>query len=206
MLDWATLVRKYNLRGEVNGVLAVGAHLAEEAPAYAELNVPVWWVEANPGVFDKIRKALKPYPRQKLIEALITDVDGEERKFNVTNYDGMSSSVLEFGTHPTFSPDTVWVDHLTLPTRTLDSLVDEHEIKANMLVMDLQGAEGLALKGAAKLIESLDYVYSEFNIAEVYIGCVKLDEMDRILHDFERVETTPAPNGWGDCLFVRRGR
>ena len=147
MLDWASLRRKYNF-AQVNGIVHLGAHLAEEAPSYAELgNVPVWWVEANPGVFDKIREALKPYPRQTLIEALITDVDGEERKFNVTNYDGMSSSVLEFGTHPTFSPDTVWVEHLTLPTRTLDSLVAEHDIKANMLVMDLQGAEGFASGG-----------------------------------------------------------
>ena len=163
----------------------------------------MWWVEANPGVFDKIRAALIPYPNQLLIEALVTDVDGSERRFNVTNYDGMSSSVLEFGTHPTFSPDTVWVDHLMLATRTLDSLVAEHAIDANMLVMDLQGAEGLALKGAQGLIPQLDFVYSEINTAEVYIGCAKVEELDAMLPDFRRVETTPTPHGWGDGFWCR---
>jgi FkbM family methyltransferase len=207
MMDWATLVRKYHLPSHVTGVLHCGAHLAEEAPDYEWAfgsGVPVWWVEANGDVFAKIDAALKPYPNQHLLPALLADKNEDQRTFNVTNYDGMSSSLLEFGTHPQFSPDTHWVRHDTMLTTTIDRLVALNGVKANMLVMDLQGAELLALTGARHFIEGVDYVMSEVNRDEVYVGCAKVDELDGFLHDFDRVETLWTPNGWGDALWVRR--
>jgi FkbM family methyltransferase len=208
MMDWDHLVSKYSLARHVTGVLHCGAHLAEEAPDYDRAfgpDVPVWWVEGNPAVFAKITGTLVSYPNQHLVCALLADIDWGEREFHVTNYDGMSSSLLRFGTHPTFSPDTVFVNHLVLPTRTVDSLVAEHGIAANMLVMDLQGAEGLCLAGAKDLLPSLDFVMSEVNKVEVYEGCVMVDELDRVLKDFDRVETLWVSDfGWGDGLWIRQ--
>jgi hypothetical protein len=71
--------------------------------------------------------------------------------------------------------------------------------------MDLQGAEGLCLAGATGLLASLDFVMSEVNKSEVYVGAVMVDELDRILSDFERTETLWAADfGWGDGWWVRR--
>jgi 2-O-methyltransferase len=209
MMDWDHLCERYRLAERVTGVLHCGAHLAEEAPDYDGAfgpDVPVWWVEGNPAVLDKIAAALSPYPNQHLIGALLADVDDELREFHVTNNDGMSSSLLEFGTHATCHPDTVFVEHLTLPTRTVDSLVAEHQISGvNLMVMDLQGAEGICLAGASRLLASLDFVMSEVNKAEVYLGAVMVDELDRLLCDFERTETQwVADYGWGDGWWVRR--
>ena len=210
MMDWVALCEKYHLPDHVTGVLHCGAHLAEEAADYDEAFGPgacVWWIEANPGVVGQIRETLRPYPNQFLIAALLADVDGEEREFHVTNYDGMSSSLLEFGTHPEFSPDTVFVRHLRMKTHTVDTVIAGLPgIEAiNMLVMDLQGAEGMCLAGAKGLLPSIDFVMSEVNKAEVYKGCVKVDELDRVLSDFDRVETLWVSNfGWGDALWVRR--
>jgi FkbM family methyltransferase len=183
--------------------------LAEEAPDYDQAfgsDVPVWWVEGNPAVFAKITAALSPYPNQHLIRALLADVDGDRREFHVSNNDGMPSSLLHFGTHATMHPETVFVEHLTLCTRTVDSLVAEHQITGvNLLVMDLQGAEGLCLAGATGLLASLDFVMSEVNESEVYVGAVMVDELDRILSDFERTATLwVADFGWGDGWWVRR--
>ena len=208
-MDWGHLRETYRLAERVTGVLHCGAHLAEEAPEYDEAfgpDVPVWWVEGNPAVFDKLTAALSPYPNQHLIRALLADVDGDLRDFHVTNRDGMSSSLLAFGTHATLHPDTVFVEHLTLPTRTVDSLIAEHQITGvNLLVMDLQGAEGLCLAGASGLLASLDFVMSEVNESEVYVGTVMVDELDRILADFERTETQWFSDfGWGDGWWVRR--
>ena len=205
MLPWEEIVRKYDLIGKVTGVLAIGAHLAEEAEAYDQLgDVPVWWVEANPEVFDKIKAALSSYPLQTLIPALVTSEDGALTAFHVTNFDGMSSSVFPFGTHAQSHPDMVWVANMVLPSRTIDSLVAEHGIETNLLVMDIQGAEGLALRGAEKLLPSLDFVMTEVNTEQVYQGCAMLPEIDELLADFERVETYITPHGWGDAFFVRR--
>lgn len=200
----------YNLRGRINGIIHVGAHLAEEAPDYARVfpQVPIWWIEANPSaaISRKIIQTITPYRNQKLIQALICDVDGGQRMFNITNHDGMSSSVFEFGTHPQFSPETVFTERLPLATRTLDSLVAEHDIRANMLVMDIQGAEGLALAGAQKLLPDLIAVMLEVNNVDVYVGCAKVWELDGVLlsHGLKRMETHwVGEQGWGDALYVK---
>lgn len=204
------LIRRYGLT--INGVLHCGAHLAEEAPQYHELGVgPVWWVEANPAVIMTIKGVLTAYPGQRVIEALLWSEGGQVKTFHRSNYRGMSSSLLAFGTHPTFSPDTVFVDDLQMVTRTIDDLVQERAVShrdsivANFLNMDLQGVEGPVLRGATEFLEGVDYVMSEVNREEVYLGCTRIEELDALLAGFERVETCWVPDqGWGDGLWIRR--
>jgi len=166
----------------------------------------VWWVEGNPAVEPKIKEVLKPYPNQHLIPVLLSDRNDEPMTLHVTNYDGMSSSVLRFGTHTEFSPDTVYVRDVVRISRTIDSLIASYRITdVNMLVMDLQGFEGPVLRGGLGLIPHLDYVMSEVNCKEVYIGATMVSELDQLLSDFDRVETTWVSNfGWGDGFYARR--
>lgn len=205
LMSLPDLVANYEM--SITGVLHCGAHLAEEAPIYAALGAgSVWWVEGNPTVIPKLEPIIAAYPGQSLIEALLYDQDGETVGFNITNYDGMSSSVLEFGTHPQFSPDTVFVDRVELSTRSIDSLVAEHQVEANFLNMDLQGAEGRAVRGGRTFIDNqVDYIMTEVNKDEVYVDCAKVWELDEMLGDFERVKTHWVGNqGWGDGLYIRR--
>jgi FkbM family methyltransferase len=198
------LVTIHNLK--INGVLHVGAHLAEEAAIYDTLDVGnVWWIEANPRVLGKIKTNLLPYPNQTLLHALVYSEDGVELNFNVTNYEGMSSSIFEFGTHPEFSPDTKFIERIRLLTRTIDSLADQHHISANLLNMDLQGAELLALQGASRFLDGVDYIMTEVNQDEVYVDCAQVEQLDEHLTGFRRVQTYWVPGqGWGDALYVRR--
>ncbi len=212
LLDWGAICERYQLPGKVTGVLHCGAHLAEEAPEYGQAfgpDVLVWWVEANPAVLPKIEQALAPYwPSQRVIHALLLDRDGVNTPFHVTNYDGMSSSVLEFGTHRTFHPDTVFVDEIVLPSSSIDAIVKLEGIHSvNMLVMDLQGAELLVLQGATELLPSIDFVITEVNYAEVYKNCAQVEQLDGFLGEYglDRVETLWVSNfGWGDAFYVKK--
>lgn len=188
----------------IHGVLHVGAHLGEEADLYQRIGVnDVWWVEANPFVHDKLETILRPYGHT-LIKACVTDQDGDKRQFNVTNYDGMSSSIFEFGTHPTFAPDIFFEHRVEVTTSTIDTLVQQHNIKANFLNMDIQGAELLALRGATNYLKQVDFVITEVNSMEVYKGCARVGQLDAFLGDFHRVETHWVDNqGWGDALYRR---
>lgn len=204
LMSLPELVTKYDL--DIHGVLHVGAHLAEEAADYDHLGLgPVLWVEANPAVIDIITANLITYPDQRVVQALVYSEDHMELDFHVTNYDGMSSSIYEFGTHTQFSPDTVFVETLRLKTRTIDRVTKMAGFyDFNFLNMDLQGAELHALMGATETLKHVDYVMSEVNKAEVYKGCARVEELDEILSDFERVETYWVGNqGWGDALYVR---
>ena len=204
LLNLPELIAKYQLR--ITGVVHCGARLGEEAGEYAACGISnVWWIEANPEVLPQLRARVEPMGH-KVIQALLYDQDHQWVPFHVTNFEGISSSILEFGTHPSFSPDVEFVTEHTLLSATLDTLVAENGIAGcNFLSMDLQGAELYCLRGATKLLPSIDYVMSEVNTAEVYKGCARIEELDAFLEGFQRVETfMMGDQCWGDGLWVRR--
>jgi FkbM family methyltransferase len=205
LMSLPELVVAYNL--DIQGVLHVGAHLGEEAEIYESLGVKdVWWVEANEKVLPVLANHVVDRYGHTLIHGLVYSYDGAEMDFNVTNYDGMSSSILEFGTHPQFSPDTVFVDKVKMTTTTIDAIAEDFDVEANFLNMDLQGAELHALKGARKFLKGVQYIMTEVNNEEVYVNCAKVNELDDLLRDFVRVETYWVPGqGWGDALYIRTG-
>lgn len=204
LLEFNDLVKKYKMN--ISGVLHVGAHLGEEAKLYDSLGIKnVYWVEGNPYVLSKLNKKLRKYDHV-IIDALVYDSDGVDLEFNITNYDGMSSSILKFGTHESFSPEIHFVDTVKKSSRSIDSLVEEFKINdVNLLNLDIQGAEKFALNGALNLLPKIDYVFTEVNKKEVYVGCTKIKEIDSILDEFKRVETFWVHDqGWGDALYVRK--
>jgi FkbM family methyltransferase len=215
LMDFDTLVTAYDMK--IRGVIHCGAHLGEEAEEYDQHGIKrVWWIEGNPGVLPKLLEHVGPYGH-RVFNALLRERDGILTTLHVTNYDGMSSSILEFGTHPEFSPDTVFVEDVELPSCTIDTLVrdvrsqDAEIMQANLLVMDLQGAEGRCLAGAIETLPRIDYILTEVNKAEVYKGAVMVWELDDFLArwQFKRVETlwvapqSTGEQGWGDALYVK---
>lgn len=211
-----SLIKRFGLK--ITGVLHVGAHLGEEALSYSEAGIEtVWWVEGNPDIIPTLTRNVGQYG-QRVIQALVDDIGGGARRtFHVTNYQSMSSSLFEFGTHRQVSPDTYFVEQKKLSTSTLDELVVQYGIEGcNFLNMDLQGAELLALRGATKLLEGIDYIFTEINVDELYLGCVRLPVLDEFLRErgFTRVATQmagaqrtgPGWVGWGDGFFIKGGR
>jgi FkbM family methyltransferase len=208
LIDIRTLKSKYDM--EIEGVIHVGAHLAEEARVYADLGVSrVFWIEGNPDLIPKLEKIASKYRHNKVINALVTDEEGADVDFNIAN-NGQSSSVLELKTHLREHPEVHYVGKRTLMSRTLDSLAAEHHFgMSNFMNIDLQGAELLALKGATDLLaRTIDYVYTEVNTKELYAGCVRIDTLDAYLHAFGfcRFDTEMTRHGWGDALYIKQTR
>lgn len=205
------LAAKYHMRAKVRGILHGGAHLAEEASDYERVfgsKIPIVWCEANPAVEATIRRVISSYENQFLVMGALCELDHATVNLNVTNYDGMSSSFFEFGTHPQFSPDTVFEKTIPVHTRTIDSIIAQAtgDLDVNFLSLDIQGAEMVALRGASELLPKLDFALLEVNKDEVYIGCAKVWDLDDLLlaHGLKRVETFwVAEQGWGDALWVR---
>ena len=106
------------------------------------------FIEANPEVYLRLKESLKDESRWHTIEALLSDVDGEESDFWVSDNDKMSSSLLKPDLHLTEHPDVKFEDiPIKLLTRTLDCLLLNN---FELIVMDAQGAELKILKGDGK--------------------------------------------------------
>jgi FkbM family methyltransferase len=194
----------------ITGVVHVGCHLAEEAETYQRLGIPkVWWVEANPDLISKINGILTRFPGQELLFGLCLDPAsvGNARAFRITNYDGMSSSVYQWGTHTQFSPDTVIerVTHL-MPT-TLDTLEEGRDFSGcNMLNIDVEGATLDVLRGAQHTLKQMDILYLEVQTENVYDGAPLLGEVvDYLNEEFIMIDNRIIKGqGWGDAVWTRK--
>lgn len=162
------------------GVVHVGANTGQERELYDGLALRVLWIEPLPDVFATLEANLQGISRQRAICALLTDRVGATYKFNVAGNGGASSSILEFKEHKKIWPDVGYVGVIEMQSTTLDSLFVDEGIDANgydALVLDVQGAELLVLRGALESLLRFKYVKVEVADFEAYAGCCRTEDI-----------------------------
>jgi FkbM family methyltransferase len=187
---------------KITGVLHVGAHTGEENDAYLAEGVPqssIYWVEAIPELCTTLSHR---FPN--VIQAVVSDTVGPV-EFKITN-NLQSSSILELKTHLIEHPNIDVIRRIQTTSVKLDTLVEQYNIKADFLNMDIQGAELKCLKGFEKGLGMINAIYAEVNEKELYAGCALLPELDTWLAErgFVRVDIKMTQHGWGDALYVRK--
>jgi FkbM family methyltransferase len=186
----------------VTRALHVGAHHGEEDEVYRRLDVEPVYIEANPDAFKVLRDNL---PNRECHLVAISDRVGIA-DFHVTSFD-QSSSLLPLKIHGTLYPNIVERQVIQVPCTTLNTLLGQRCNEFDLLNIDIQGAELMALRGATKILPHLKCIVTEINRAELYAGCGKVGELDRFLRPFgfRRVRTRcPYHKSWGDAFYVRR--
>lgn len=207
LIDLDYLYEKYHI--QASGVLHIGASTGQEAEMYHKHGLKVIWIEAIRDVYKQLCRNVLKYTGTISINACVSDRDGDIVDFNISNNEGQSSSMFEFGTHTSAHPGIVFTQKTRLHTARVDTLlkdrrIDQHEY--DFLNLDIQGAELLALKGTD--LTHVRYVYIEVNEKELYKGIPLLPEIDEYLkqYDLIRVETKMTNWGWGDAFYIRKQR
>jgi FkbM family methyltransferase len=206
LIEYKNIIKKHNL--QIKKILHVGAHKAEEAKTYFDNGCEeVIWVEANPSLVSYLNNTLSK-DKNKVFEAVISDTDGDEVDFIVTN-NGQSSSILELGIHKNLFPSVRQSETISQKTKTIGTLFDENNLnfkEIDFINLDIQGAELLALKGVGDSFHNVSAILTEINTDYVYKDCALVGEIDEYLADFnfKRVETVMwSDHPWGDALYVR---
>lgn len=200
------LLKKYNI--PPRGVVHVGAHMAEESDIYNVCNFKnVVWIEGNAKLIPLIEEKLKPYPQQKIYQALI-DREEKETEFHLTN-NTQSSSIYALKEHAKQYPGIVVEKKIVSKTIRLDSFFKTHAIDLkdfNFINLDIQGNELNALKSLGEDLKYFDFIYTEVQVTQLYANSHNIHEMDRFLfsNGFEREETDLQYRSWGDALYVRK--
>lgn len=177
---------------DVNGVIHIGASDGQEREFYDKHGLNVVWIEPIPRVFANLQKNLKKYPQQKGYQYLITDQDGVEYSFGVSNNNGESSSIFELKLHKKLHRNVRYTHYIQLKSTTLQTFVEKENIDINQhnaLIMDTQGSELLVIKGASKILDQFKYIKAEAWGMEAYEGCCLADDLVREITSYGFEET-----------------
>jgi FkbM family methyltransferase len=135
-------------------VVDAGAHHGHTAVQYLEhfTNSRVIALEPEPENFAIAEKALAPFgARVELLPFALAEIDGSVG-LRLTSHSG-AHSLLEVGDMRYYDAPVETLTPIEVRAVTLDSLSAEHRLdRVDILKMDIQGAELLALRGAAKLL------------------------------------------------------
>jgi FkbM family methyltransferase len=207
----AAKIREHQARA--TGILHLGAHTGQEREVYRELGKPVVWVEANPEIFPVLQSNITSIPHHSALCALLGDTDGKEQTFHISNnFEGVSSSVFPFGEYAA-GERSLWpeldlkmVSTMTLPMVRLDTLLSANNLDArdyNFWVLDLQGAEMLALAGAGQSLLHCRCLLAEVSEKEVYRGGADYQDLQRHLATAGLFPAWEPHLPHDDVLFVK---
>ncbi|MEG5041801.1 MULTISPECIES: FkbM family methyltransferase [unclassified Microcoleus] len=207
MLDLQQLCTQHSI--VPRGVVHVGAHEGHETGLYQAMGVQrVLYIEANPEVFERLQIKIAEFPNVQAVNCAVSDRNGTVN-LHVTSMD-QSSSILPLKLHAEIYPTIQETHQVTVESKTLDTLLQELELEAadfNIINIDIQGAELLALQGATNLLKGVEAINTEVNYEELYEGCALIDQIDEFLanYGFDRAATTtPLHPSWGDAFYVKK--
>ena len=189
-------------------VIHCGAHLAEELEEYERAGwEEVVWIEANPNLISGLAERVKGHPKSKVVSATLWSTSGKRLSLKVAN-NSYSSSILDFGTHAKTYPNITFESEIEVHTQTLDSLLlDREDIQEALLVLDLQGAELEALKGAQNSLSKFDFIYTEVSESNLYQDQGNWKAISEFLKTFGMTLVDwqySTDLNWGNALYQKQ--
>lgn len=197
------------------GILHIGAHRGSERYIYDWFGKEVIWIEANPGIFNELKKNLIEFKYQKGYEALLHSKKGHIIDFFLSSNDNASSSIYDFSRD--FKDNKLFfqnkkrnismIDKIKIKTNTLDDLILKNNIdikKFNHWVIDVQGAELEVLKGSIESIKFCNSITVEISTENFYQNGSSFDKVKQFLENQNfKVVRHPIKNH-EDVVFIRK--
>lgn len=148
--------------------------------------------------------------RISLFEGVISDINGEIDFFmsdgkgqNLNWYESgwdLSGSIKKPLEHLIENPDVTFPKSIRVKSITLDSWSEKSNVKhADLIWVDVQGAELNVIRGGKKLLRQTRFLYMEYADKELYEGQASVQELTAELPEFEVVQVYA-----GDVLFRNR--
>ena len=169
--------------------------------------------ECNPDTLPKCHKAILGKKNITLIEKAVTDSEGEITFYQINNEKTITNH--PHGTNPGASSifeaneeyplEKYHQDKITVPTTTLKKFSEKYDINhIDLMWMDIQGAELLALKGAEDFIENVSLIHLETEFFPIYKNQPLFSEIKKFLNKkgFRLYTFTTFGKFAGDAVFV----
>lgn len=201
------------------GIIHVGAHMGQEVSSYLDHGYEnVFLIEANPNLISPLKQRFVANTKIKIFEGAISDQDEQTELMIHTSRSGSveAASLLSLKDFKKIVPTLHTPQTVSVSSYRLDSLVERKLLDPtlyNFLILDIQGAELLALKGAKEILKTMDAVQVEVGVIEMYEKQALEDEITSHLTSlgFEKIhsvyhelyDATSRFPAWGEILFSK---
>ncbi|MCF3623926.1 FkbM family methyltransferase [Planktothrix agardhii 1801] len=206
-LNFPDLCQHHNITPR--GIILIGAY---DGKTLKRLNLPntvkILVIDANQGAVERLQENFANSPNIQVVQAAIAN-HNDTVTLHLTSLES-SSSILPWKQYSEIYPNIKEIQQLTLSSRTLDTLLEELNLSPsdfNILILDIQGAELLALEGANQLLNTLDAIYTNVHYQELFEGGALAEEVNQFLSDYQFdivAEDTPYHPAWGEAFYVRQ--
>ncbi|WP_197046435.1 FkbM family methyltransferase [Planktothrix paucivesiculata] len=206
-LNFPDLCQHHNITPR--GIILIGAY---DGKTLKRLNLPntvkTLLIDANPSAVGRLQQNFADSPNIQVVQAAIAN-HNDTVTLHLTSLES-SSSILPWKQYGEIYPNIKEIQQLTLSCRTLDTLLEElnlSPIDFNILILDIQGAELLALEGATQLLNNLDAIYTNVHYQELFEGGALAEEVNQFLTDYQFdcvAEESPYHPAWGEAFYVRQ--
>jgi FkbM family methyltransferase len=200
-------------------IFDIGAHHGQTAQKYRSLfpKAQIISFEPFPDSFGKCEKLSAGLAPMQVHELAISDVPGQ-RTFHCTSFEPRNSLLpLDESRTDLFPPE--WskrAGEITVNVTTIDDFCGQQKIDhIDILKMDIQGGELLALQGASGLLAkgAIDLIFLEVSFTEMYEKHPLLFDIYKFVHEqgFALFDLYNIHSGKrnmaiveGDALFIRK--
>jgi FkbM family methyltransferase len=201
------IIVKFNLSKK--GLIHIGAHWGEEAEEYDRIYFEnILWIEADPDNYKILKNNISNYNNQKAINVLCSDKK-DIVFFNITNNQGHSSSLLDFDYKMI---KNIWKGmtvekKIKLQSQRFQDLVVDKQIdiyKYTTLVLDVQGAELLVIKGFGKFLSNILLIQTEVNFKRLYKDSALFHQINSFLinEGFRRIYLSISDEQ-GEAVYLK---
>ena len=172
----------------------------------------IYSFECNPESIEVCRANAKDYPQIELVESAVGNCN-EDISFYATDMEkskdkniGASSALFHNGGQKDFIQKKI-----NVPCTRLDTFMNDNNVEnIDLLCLDLQGYEKIALEGMGERIKDVSYIITEVNFEPYYEGSVLFDDLLVFLNEKGFLFETAWPAihllnrvSFGDAIFKR---
>jgi FkbM family methyltransferase len=170
---------------------------------------PVIWIESAPNLLEELRRNVSQFPLQSVMEATLWSKSNVKLKLNISN-NSYSSSLLDLDAATRLYPKIKFTKSIDVLTTKIDDLkIPREKMKGGLMVLDLQGVELEALKGATQTLRYFDFILCEVSKVKLYHDQALWSEVDTFLNlnNFKLIDSQfDDKYGWGNALYRRGNR
>jgi FkbM family methyltransferase len=209
------IVKKY-LGKKVEVIFEFGSRYGEDTIEFAKIypQSKIYAFECNPNTLAICKKNTEKYLNIKLIEKAVGDIDGTIKFYPInpaktitTWEDGNQGASSLFKASGKYPIENYVQDEVDVPIVKLSTIMKEYSLShIDILWMDIQGAELLALRGLENQLDNVHFIHTEVEFMEIYDSQPLFTEIKNYLlcYDFFFYGFTNKSEFSGDAVFINK--